>query len=60
LKEVRAMADRGTGVLIVEHALDVIASLCHRVIVMAAGSIIAEGTYQEITENEEVRHAYLS
>ena len=60
LKEVRAMADRGTGVLIVEHALDVIASLCHRVIVMATGSIIAEGTYQEITENEEVRHAYLS
>ena len=60
LKEVRAMADRGTGVLIVEHALDVIASLCHRVIVMAAGSVIAQGTYQEITENEEVRHAYLS
>src|ERR1035437_4122724 len=60
LQEVGGMAARGTGVLIVEHALDVIASLCHRVIVMATGSIIAEGTYQEITENEEVRRAYLS
>jgi len=60
LNEVRTMADRGAGVLIVEHALDVIASLCHRVIVMAAGAVIANGTYQEITENEEVRRAYLS
>ena len=60
LNEVRTMADRGAGVLIVEHALDVIASLCHRVIVMAAGAVIANGTYEEITENEEVRRAYLS
>jgi branched-chain amino acid transport system ATP-binding protein len=60
LEEVRAMADKGTAVLIVEHALDVIASLCHRVIVMAAGTIIAQGTYQEIIENDEVRRAYLS
>jgi len=60
LNEVRTIADRGAGVLIVEHALDVIASLCHRVIVMAAGAVIANGTYQEITENEEVRRAYLS
>jgi branched-chain amino acid transport system ATP-binding protein len=60
LNEVRTMAERGTGVLIVEHALDVVASLCHRVIVMAAGAVIADGTYEEITENEEVRRAYLS
>jgi ABC-type branched-subunit amino acid transport system ATPase component len=60
LNEVRTMAERGTGVLIVEHALDVVASLCHRVIVMAAGTVIADGTYEEITENEEVRRAYLS
>ena len=60
LKEVRSMADRGTGVLIVEHALDVISSLCHRVIVMASGAVIAQGTYQQITENDEVRRAYLS
>jgi len=44
----------------VEHALDVVAALCDRVIVMAAGSIIAEGTYQEIAEDVEVRRAYLS
>ena len=60
LNEVRTMADRGAGVLIVEHALDVIASLCHRVIVLAAGTVIADGTYEEITQNEEVRRAYLS
>ena len=56
----REVAARGVGILMVEHALDVVAALCQRVIVMASGSIIAEGTYQEIAENTDVRRAYLS
>jgi branched-chain amino acid transport system ATP-binding protein len=60
MNELREVAARGVGILMVEHALDVVAALCQRVIVMASGSIIAEGTYQEIAENVEVRRAYLS
>jgi ABC-type branched-subunit amino acid transport system ATPase component len=37
-----------------------VAALCDRVIVMAAGTVIAEGTYGEISENTQVRRAYLS
>jgi branched-chain amino acid transport system ATP-binding protein len=60
ISELRDVAARGVGILMVEHALDVVAALSDRVIVMATGSIIAEGTYQEIAENVEVRRAYLS
>jgi branched-chain amino acid transport system ATP-binding protein len=58
--ELRNVADRGVAILMVEHALDVVAALCDRVIVMAAGTVIAEGTYGEISENTQVRRAYLS
>jgi branched-chain amino acid transport system ATP-binding protein len=60
MSELREVAARGVGILMVEHALDVVAALCQRVIVMASGSIIAEGTYEEIAKNTEVRRAYLS
>ena len=58
--DLREVANTGVGVLMVEHALDVVAALCSRVIVMAGGTIIAEGTYREIAENVDVRRAYLS
>jgi branched-chain amino acid transport system ATP-binding protein len=60
MEELQRVARAGVGILMVEHALDVVAALCDRVIVMAAGGIIAEGTYQEIAEDVEVRRAYLS
>lgn len=60
MEELQRVARAGVGILMVEHALDVVAALCDRVIVMAGGSIIAEGTYQEIAEDVEVRRAYLS
>jgi len=60
MNELRSVAEGGVGILIVEHALDVVAALCDRVIVMAAGNIIASGTYEEIAANVDVRRAYLS
>lgn len=60
MEELQAVARRGVGILMVEHALDVVAALCDRVIVMAAGGIIAQGTYDEIAADVEVRRAYLS
>jgi branched-chain amino acid transport system ATP-binding protein len=60
LDQLRGTARAGTGILIVEHALEVVATLCDRVIVMAAGAVIAEGSYQEIIKSEQVLRAYLS
>ncbi|MGA3352302.1 MAG: ABC transporter ATP-binding protein [Acidimicrobiales bacterium] len=47
------------GVLIVEHHMDFVTSLCHRVIVLNFGRLIADGTPLEIRANREVTTAYL-
>jgi branched-chain amino acid transport system ATP-binding protein len=46
-------------IMIVEHKIDVIMGVCDSVTVMHEGSIIAEGTPQEITENKLVQTVYL-
>jgi branched-chain amino acid transport system ATP-binding protein len=55
---VRALKGRYTIVLI-EHKIDIIMSVSDRISVMHFGSLIAEGTPQEIQRNPEVRKAYL-
>jgi branched-chain amino acid transport system ATP-binding protein len=44
----------------VEHALEVVEELCDRVIVMAAGRVLVEGSFDEVIADEGVRDAYLS
>jgi branched-chain amino acid transport system ATP-binding protein len=55
---VRALKGRYTIVLI-EHKIDIIMSVSDRISVMHFGSLIAEGTPEEIQRNPEVRRAYL-
>jgi branched-chain amino acid transport system ATP-binding protein len=55
---VRTLKRRYTIVLI-EHKIDIIMSVSDRISVMHFGSLIAEGTAQEIRKNPEVRRAYL-
>lgn len=55
---IRRVANDRT-VLMVEHNLSVIASLCDTITVMSRGRILAEGTYAEVAQNPEVRAAYL-
>jgi neutral amino acid transport system ATP-binding protein len=50
---------QGISFLIIEHNMDVIMSLCHRVWVLAEGTNLAEGTPQEIQNNDRVLEAYL-
>ena len=49
----------GVAVLLVEHNLRLVRAVADRVIVMAAGSVIAAGRPAEIAENADVRAAYL-
>jgi len=47
------------SIIFIEHDMSVISTVADRVIVLNAGGIIAEGTFSEISRNEEVRTAYL-
>lgn len=49
----------GTTILLVSHDVPTIMALCHNVLVMNSGELIAEGTPEEIQRNESVIEAYL-
>ena len=51
--------DRGITVVLIEHVMELVMNLSHRVIVLDSGSIIAEGYPEEIKQNPEVIKAYL-
>ena len=55
---VRRAAQNRT-VLMVEHNLSVVSRLCDRITVLARGSILAEGDYDSVSANPEVREAYM-
>ncbi len=46
-------------VLMVEHNLSVVQNLCHRITVLTRGRVLAEGDYDTVAKNAEVREAYL-
>ena len=52
-------AEHGTTFVVIEHNMEFVMSLCTRIIVLAEGSIIAEGTPDEIRANQAVIDAYL-
>jgi branched-chain amino acid transport system ATP-binding protein len=51
--------DRGITFFIIEHDMDLVARLCNPVIVLSEGTRLAEGTPDEIRNNEQVLEAYL-
>ena len=50
---------RGVAVLITDHHAEAILGMVDRLYVMDAGTIMAEGTPQQIVDNADVRRAYL-
>jgi ABC-type branched-subunit amino acid transport system ATPase component/ABC-type branched-subunit amino acid transport system permease subunit len=56
---IRNMVNGGVTVLMVEHNLPFLESLCDHVIVMALGSCIATGSMAELRANQDVVDAYL-
>ncbi len=56
---VKELAAAGTSVVIVEHDLNVIWSLCDEVVFMAEGSVVLRGDPQSIRENRTVVEKYL-
>jgi branched-chain amino acid transport system ATP-binding protein len=53
------LAASGIAVLLVEHDVGLVMSICHRVFVLNFGAIIASGTAAEIQKDPTVQAAYL-
>jgi branched-chain amino acid transport system ATP-binding protein len=55
---IRKVATNRT-VLMVEHNMSVVADLCDTITVLQRGSVLAEGTYAEVSANPQVLEAYM-
>ena len=55
---IRGINRSGVTILLIEHIMDAIMSLSHRIVVISFGKKIAEGTPEEIAHNEQVQEAY--
>ena len=51
--------EQGMAVLLVEHDMEMVRTAVDRVVVLNVGEIIAEGTFESVVANAEVRSAYL-
>ena len=56
---IQSLKDRGIGVLITDHNVRETLAICEKAYIVSEGSVIAEGTPQEILDNEKVRKVYL-
>ena len=56
---VRGIADSGITVLMIEHVMQAVMNLAGHVWVLAQGQLIAEGSPNDVTNNEKVVEAYL-
>ena len=56
---IRAIRDRGVTIMLVEHDMQAVMGLCDLITVMNFGSLLAEGTPEEVRNSPAVIEAYL-
>lgn len=56
---IRSLRDSGMAVLMVEHVMEAVRSLCGHCVVMSAGQLLAFGPTDEVLAGRDVRRAYL-
>ncbi|PUE30310.1 metal-dependent hydrolase [Limnohabitans sp. JirII-29] len=55
----RQLRDEGVSILLVEHDMDLVMQVCDHLVVMEFGTLLTEGTPEEIQQSPVVRAAYL-
>jgi branched-chain amino acid transport system permease protein len=55
----RQLRDEGVSILLVEHDMDLVMQVCEHLVVMEFGTLLTQGTPEEIQQSPEVRAAYL-
>lgn len=58
-EHLRGLAREGITILLIEHHMDMVARLCDRVIVLAEGRHLAEGTFEAVANDPVVQEAYM-
>jgi len=59
LNQTRASGKKASSFVVIEHNMDFVMDLCHRILVMVEGKVLAVGTPDEIRGNKAVLDAYL-
>ncbi len=59
LETIREIRDRGITIIMIEHVMHAIMNVSERILVLSFGELIAEGTPEEIANDEQVIEAYL-
>ena len=59
LNSKRSAGGKGGSFIVIEHNMDFVMGLCHRIMVMVEGTVMAIGTPAEIRGNKQVLDAYL-
>ena len=55
----RQLRDQGMSILLVEHDMDLVMQVCDHLVVMEFGTLLTQGTPQDIQQSPAVRAAYL-
>ena len=58
-KTIKSLNNSGFGILISDHNVRDTMQICHKVLIMSEGKIVAEGSPQEVSNNKKVKEVYL-
>jgi branched-chain amino acid transport system permease protein len=55
----RQLKSEGMSILLVEHDMDLVMQICDHLVVMEFGTLLTQGTPEQIQQDPKVRAAYL-
>jgi lipopolysaccharide export system ATP-binding protein len=58
-KTIKSLNNSGLGILISDHNVRDTMQICHKVLIMSEGKIVAEGPPEDVSNNKKVKEVYL-